>query len=143
MKAIFRRLSYVAVLWIGAGSGSLMFHANVGACGCILGMFSGVDLYWSLGNQPKRFWLMLLMSFLGIPFGFLYDHLLSAFVALPPRVNVMLWGAVIGVVFGLASTGLGHLFGAGRNTASRECERSQQVSSGNSRDGRSSGESET
>jgi hypothetical protein len=108
------RLSCIAILWAAAGFGSWMLNQGVGVAGVFLGMVSGADLYWSLGKRAKRFWLLLLLGMVGIPFGLLYEYLVSTAAAWPSLVKVLVFGAIVGGMFGLLSTGLGRLFGINR-----------------------------
>ena len=69
MKAALVRSSYIAILWAGGGLGAWLSGGGVGATGWLLGMVSRADLYWSLEDRPRRFWLMLALAMIGIRTG--------------------------------------------------------------------------
>ena len=49
--------------------GAWLSGGGVGATGWLLGMVSRADLYWSLEDRPRRFWLMLALAMIGIRTG--------------------------------------------------------------------------
>lgn len=111
MKATFVRLSYVPILWAGGGFASWFCGGGVGEPGWLLGMFSGADLYWSLQDRPRRFWLMFVLAMLGIPCGLTYEYLVVAGPPWPMGLRVVVFGIAIGSLFGFVSSGIGWLFG--------------------------------
>jgi hypothetical protein len=101
-----RRLPFVIALWTGAGLGT------VGSAGWLIGMLSGVDYYQRLqGRRPALGYLMFTLGMLGIPFGILYEALLSLNVPLTPLGKVSLFGTVVGCLFTVVNLGAARLFG--------------------------------
>lgn len=107
------RISYLIYFWTGAGLSTWWLGGGVGIAGAFLGMFSGIDLYWSLHGRPRRFWLMPILGAFGIGFGLLYEFLISIFPLFPMPVKIVGFGSLIGCAFGLVSGSLGWMFGAG------------------------------
>jgi len=111
MRVTLIRLTYVAILWTGAGLGCWLFGSGFGATGALLGMVSGADLYRSLQDRPRRFWLMFLLGIIGVPFGLLYEYFLSTATAWPSLLKVLVFGLVVGGLFSFVSSAVGFLFG--------------------------------
>jgi hypothetical protein len=124
---ILRRLPYVIALWTGAGFFAWWLDKGAGASGWLIGMFSGVDYYQRLQRRKRTLcYLLFTLGMFGIPFGILYEGLLSLNVPLPPLGKVSLFGTAVGGLFAVVTQGVVRLLGVPERRNNRSSSPPQQ-----------------